>query len=77
MNISLIDLPLEQQTHVLLDDGNVLLQNDYYCYSVLLFSYKTEFWELVWDNKDKCVILVRPVGPGILQRYLNQIHLNL
>ena len=43
----------------------------------LPLNYENQFMELVYDNHAKQVLLVRVVNDNILQRYLDNIHLDL
>ena len=71
------NLSVSDQACLLLDGGDLLATNSYYHYNVLLYNYQNQFMELVYDNHAKQVLLVRVVTDGILQRYLDNIHLNL
>ena len=71
------NLSVSDQACLLLDGGDLLATNSYYHYNVLLYNYQNQFMELVYDNHAKQVLLVRVVNDGILQRYLDNIHLNL
>lgn len=66
-----------EKASLLLEDGDLLTTNCYYHYNVLLYSYKGVFMELVYDNREKAVLMVRPVNDNILQKYLDNIELNL
>mgnify|MGYP006210921107 FL=1 len=71
------DLSVSDQACLLLDGGDLLATNSYYHYNVLLYNYQNQFMELVYDNHAKQVLLVRVVNDSILQRYLDNIHLDL
>jgi hypothetical protein len=76
-NLQFNNLPVTDQACLLLDEGDLLATNSYYHYNVLLYSYKNQFMELVYDNHAKQVLLVRTVNDNILQKYLDNIHLEL
>ena len=76
-NIQFNNLPVTDQACLLLDEGDLLATNSYYHYNVLLYSYHNQFMELVYDNHAKQVLLVRVVNENILQKYLDNIHLEL
>ncbi|MGC1243733.1 MAG: hypothetical protein WA874_19215 [Chryseosolibacter sp.] len=71
------NLSVSDQACLLLDGGDLLATNSYYHYNVLLYSYQNQFMELVYDNHAKQVLLVRVVNDNILQKYLDNIHLDL
>ncbi|HEX8041312.1 MAG TPA: hypothetical protein VF490_19330 [Chryseosolibacter sp.] len=71
------NLSVSDQACLLLDEGDLLATNSYYHYNVLLYSFHSRFMELVYDNKAKQVLLVRVVNDNILQKYLDNIHLEL
>lgn len=71
------NLSVSDQACLLLDGGDLLATNTYYHYNVLLYNYQNQFMELVYDNHAKQVLLVRVVNESILQRYLDNIHLDL
>ena len=71
------NLSVSDQACLLLDGGDLLATNTYYHYNVLLYNYQNQFMELVYDNHAKQVLLVRVVNDNILQRYLDNIHLDL
>ena len=71
------NLSLSDQACLLLDGGVLVATNSYYHYNVLLYSYHNQFMELVYDNSAKQVLLVRVVNDNILQKYLDNIHLDL
>lgn len=71
------NLSVSDQACLLLDGGDLLATNSYYHYNVLLYNYHNQFMELVYDNHAKQVLLVRVVNESILQRYLDNIHLDL
>jgi hypothetical protein len=70
------DLSLSDQACLLLDGGDLIATNSYYHYNVLLYSYHNQFMELVYDYHAKQVLLVRVVNEHILQKYLDNIHLD-
>jgi hypothetical protein len=70
-------LSVSDQACMLLDSGILVATNSYYHYNVLLYSYQNQFMELVYDNSAKQVLMVRSVNDNILQRYLDNIHLDL
>jgi hypothetical protein len=70
-------LSVSDQACMLLDSGILVATNSYYHYNVLLYSYHNQFMELVYDNSAKQVLMVRAVNDNILQRYLDNIHLDL
>ena len=70
-------LSVSDQACMLLDSGILVATNSYYHYNVLLYSYHNQFMELVYDNSAKQVLMVRTVNDNILQRYLDNIHLDL
>lgn len=76
-NIQFNNLSVSDQACLLLDGGDLLATNSYYHYNVLLYSYRSQFMELVYDNHAKQVLLVRVVSDQILQKYLDNIHLEL
>lgn len=71
------NLSLSDQACLLLDGGDLIATNSYYHYNVLLYNYNHQFIELVYDNSTKQVLLVRLVNDNILQKYLDNIHLDL
>lgn len=71
------NLSVSDQACLLLDGGDLLATNSYYHYNVLLYNYQNQFMELVYDNHAKQVLLVRVVNDSILQRYLDNIQLDL
>ena len=71
------NLSVSDQACMLLDGGDLVATNSYYHYNVLLYSYHNQFMELVYDNKTKQVLLVSVVNDNILQKYLDNIHLDL
>jgi hypothetical protein len=71
------NLSVSDQACLLLDGGDLLATNSYYHYNVLLYSFQNQFMELVYDNHAKQVLLVRVVTDNILQKYLDNIHLDL
>ena len=71
------NLSVSDQACLLLDSGDLLATNCYYHYNVLLYNYENQFMELVYDNRAKQVLLVRVVNDNILQKYLDNIHLDL
>jgi hypothetical protein len=71
------NISLSDQACLLLDGGVLVATNSYYHYNVLLYSYHNQFMELVYDNSAKQVLLVRTVNDNILQKYLDNIHLDL
>lgn len=75
--IKFSNLSVSDQACLLLDGGDLLATNSYYHYNVLLYNYQNQFMELVYDNHAKQVLLVRVVNDSILQRYLDNIHLEL
>lgn len=75
--IKFSNLSVSDQACLLLDGGDLLATNSYYHYNVLLYNYQNQFMELVYDNHAKQVLLVRVVNDSILQRYLDNIQLDL
>lgn len=75
--ISFNKLPVNEQAYLLLDEGDLLTTNCYYHYNILLYSYKGLFIELIYDNRAKEALMVREVNDNILQKYLDNIELNL
>lgn len=71
------NLSISDQACLLLDGGVLVATNSYYHYNVLLYSFRNQFMELVYDNREKQVLLVRVVNDNILQKYLDNIHLDL
>lgn len=71
------NLSVSDQACLLLDEGDLLATNSYFHYNVLLYNYKSQFMELVYDNHAKQVLMVRSVNDDILQKYLEHIHLDL
>lgn len=71
------NLSVSDQACLLLDGGDLVATNSYYHYNVLLYSFRNQFMELVYDNHAKQVLLVRVVNDNILQKYLDNIHLDL
>lgn len=71
------NLSVSDQACLLLDSGDLLATNCYYHYNVLLYNYENQFMELVYDNRAKQVLLVRVVNDNILQKYLDNIHMDL
>ena len=71
------NLSVSDQACLLLDAGDLLATNSYYHYNVLLYHYQNQFMELVYDNHAKQVLLVRAVNDNILQKYLDNIQLDL
>ena len=71
------NLSVSDQACLLLDGGDLLATNCYYHYNVLLYNYENQFMELVYDNRAKQVLLVRVVNGNILQKYLDNIRLDL
>ena len=71
------NLSLSDQACLLLDGGVLVATNSYYHYNVLLYSFHNQFMELVYDNSAKQVLLVRVVNDNILQKYLDNIHLDI
>jgi hypothetical protein len=71
------NLSVSDQACLLLDAGDLLATNSYYHYNVLLYHYQNQFMELVYDNHAKHVLLVRVVNDNILQKYLDNIELDL
>jgi hypothetical protein len=71
------NLSVSDQACLLLDGGDLLATNCYYHYNVLLYNYDNQFMELVYDNRAKQVLLVRVVNDNIMQKYLDNIHLDL
>ncbi len=70
-------LSVSDQACILLDDGDLLVTNRYYHYNVLLYHYGNQFMELVYDNCANEVLLVRVVNDNTLQKYLDNIRLDL
>lgn len=70
-------LSVSDQACLLLGGGDLVVTNSYYQYNVLLYSYHNQFMELVYDSNAKQVLLVRVVNDNILQKYLDNIHLDL
>jgi hypothetical protein len=72
------NFPTNDQAMVLIEHGDLLITNANYTYSVMLYNYNCQFWELVYQYDLKKVLLVRLVTPEILEKhYLNQIKLKL
>jgi hypothetical protein len=71
------NLSVSDQACLLLDAGDLLATNCYYHYNVLLYNYENHFMELVYDKRAKQVLLVRAVNDNILEKYLDNIHLEL
>lgn len=70
-------LSVTDQACLLLDGGDLLATNCYYHYNVLLYNFENQFMELVYDNRAKQVLLVRAVNDNVLQKYLDNIQLDL
>lgn len=70
-------LSMADQACLLLTVGDLLATNRYYHYNVLLYNYQDQFMELVYDNHAKQVLMVRVVNDNILQKYLDNIRLDL
>jgi hypothetical protein len=66
------NLSVSDQACLLLDGGDLLATNCYYHY-----NDENQFMELVYDNRAKQVLLVRVVNDNILQKYLDNIRLDL
>ena len=71
------NLSVSDQACLLLDAGVLLATNSYYHYNVLLYSFHNQFMELVYDNSARQVMMVRVVNDNILQKYLDNINLDL
>lgn len=71
------NLSVSDQACLLLDGGDLLATNCYHHYNVLLYNYEGQFVELVYDNRARQVLLVRVVNDNILQKYLDDITLDI
>jgi hypothetical protein len=75
--IKFSNLSVSDQACLLLDGGDLLATNCYHHYNVLLYNYEGQFVELVYDNRVRQVLLVRVVNDNILQKYLDDITLDI
>jgi len=71
-------LSVGDRANILLDYGELLMNVEYYHYTTLLFDFKGEFYELVYDRTIRQIMLVRVIERShALQKYLDLIEIRL